>query len=64
MNKYAVTNEVLHEELRNEEANLMQQMQAIMANPAKVAYDQSAIESKLQQVRAKITELDTKNSAE
>lgn len=64
MDKFGVSNEVLHEELRNEEARLMQEMQYILTDHTKTASDRSAIEAKLQSIRSKITELDTKNSAE
>ena len=58
MDKYGVQNEVLHEGLRNEEANLMQEMQAIMTGGEKTASQRADVEAKLAAVRAKISELD------
>lgn len=61
MEKLGVRKEILHEDLRNEEANLMQQLQKIMSDPTKTASDRSSIELRLNQVRNKLTELDLKN---
>lgn len=61
MEKLGVKKEILHEDLRNEEASLMQQLQKIMSDPTKTASDKSGIELRLNQVRNKLTELDLKN---
>ena len=61
MNKFGVSSEVLHQELREEESSLMQQMQRLMGQPTeKTAGDRSRVEFRLQAVRQKLTELDTK----
>jgi len=60
MEKQGVTKEILYTELRDEEANLMQQMQAMMFDSEKTASDKSALENRLQAIRNKITELDQK----
>ena len=64
MEKLGVDQTELLENLRNEEANLMQQMQTILSGSAheKVAADRSNIETRLGQVRSKITELDLKST--
>jgi ABC-type phosphate transport system auxiliary subunit len=56
--KYGVNKEILHEELRNEEARLMMEMSSALQDHTKTASDRSRIEQKLQQVRSKLTELD------
>lgn len=56
MEKYGVQKEILHEELRNREAVLMQKMQ--QARLTKTASEQANIEQELQSVRNKLTELD------
>lgn len=64
MEKVGVSSEILHEELRNEEAQLMQGLQRIMSDPSKTASDRTQIELRLQQVRNKLTELDLKNTSQ
>jgi len=59
MEKYGVKDETLVNSLRDEEADLMQKMQAILASPQKTASDQRVLEQRLQVVRQKITDLDT-----
>ncbi len=58
MEKYGVNREILHEELRNEEARLMMEMSSALQDHTKTASDRSRIEQRLQQVRSKLTELD------
>lgn len=58
MEKYGVNKEILHEELRNEESRLMMEMQRSLSDHTKTAQDRGAVESKLQAVRQKLTELD------
>lgn len=58
MEKYGVNREILHEELRNEEARLMMEMSSALQDHTKTASDRSRIEQKLQRVRSKLTELD------
>lgn len=58
MEKYGVNKEILHEDLRNEEAKLMMEMSSAIQDSTKTASDRSRIEQRLQQVRSKITELD------
>jgi len=58
MEKYGVNKEILHEDLRNEEAKLMMEMSSALQDNTKTASDRSRIEQRLQQVRSKITELD------
>lgn len=62
MEKYGVNKEILHEELRNEEAQLMMEMQRALTDNTKTASDRSKIEQKLQAVRAKLTELDLRKN--
>jgi predicted nuclease with TOPRIM domain len=62
MEKVGVSPEVLYSELRDEEAQLMQQVQEMLFDGEKTASERSAVESKLQAVRQRITELDLKNS--
>ena len=64
MDKHGVSSEVLHAELRQEEARLMREMQSMMTDSTKTASDRNSLEAKLQQVRQKVTELDTQNSQE
>jgi hypothetical protein len=58
MEKVGVSNQEMHDNLRNEEATLMQRMSKIMTDPAKTAADRTEVENRLSQVRAKLTELD------
>jgi hypothetical protein len=58
MEKLGVQKEILYSELRDEEANLMQQIQGLFGDMEKNAEDRSRIEARLIQVRNKITELD------
>lgn len=58
MEKYGAENQTLLDGLRDEEAQLMQQMQSLMSDKTKTAADKSQLENRLQQVRHKITELD------
>jgi len=58
MEKYGVSKEVLHEDLRNEEATLMQQLQNILFDGEKTATDRSRLETRLQNIRSKLSELD------
>jgi len=63
MEKTSQSNEILHQNLRNEEANLMQEQQKLMTNPTtKTANErhrnQAQIEDRLNDVRSKLTELD------
>lgn len=58
MEKYGVKNDILHTELRDEEAKLMAKMAEYMGDTSKTASDRSALEKKLQDIRNKITELD------
>lgn len=59
MEKYGVQKEILHEDLRNEEARLMMEKQRLMRDDStKTASDRAAIDSKLASVRSKLTELD------
>jgi hypothetical protein len=58
--KYGVSQEILYEDLRNEEARLMQRMQDDLTT--KTASQQGNIELQLQQIRNKITELDLKKN--
>ena len=58
MEKYGVNKEILHEELRNEEARLMMEMSSALQDHTKTDSDRSRIEQRLQQVRSKLTELD------
>jgi len=62
MEKVGVSNEVLHTGLRNEEANLMQRIQHLNANKEKTAAanELPQVEQRLQDVRNRLTELDTK----
>lgn len=62
MEKHGVQKEILYSDLRDEEAQLMQKMQEVMFDGEKTAEDKNRIENRLQQVRMKITELDTKNT--
>lgn len=64
MDKYAVEDEELLVSLRNEEAQLMQEMQRLLSDPAKTANDRTVTEQRLQAVRHKITEIDGKRSKE
>jgi hypothetical protein len=61
MEKYGTKNLDLLEGLRNEEAQLMNQMAASLADPSKTASERSDIDRRLQQVRMKIYELDDVN---
>ena len=56
MDKYGIKKEILYQELRNEEALLMQRVQSDMMD--KTAEERRSFEVRLQQVRGKITELD------
>lgn len=59
MEKLGVQSEVLHEDLRNEEARLMREIQACITRPGeKTASERASLESRLSDVRNKITELD------
>ncbi|NDC22622.1 MAG: hypothetical protein EBZ49_00605 [Proteobacteria bacterium] len=60
MEKYGIKKEVLHEELRVREAELMRKIQALLSNPEKIASEKTGVELELQQVRSKLTELDLK----
>jgi hypothetical protein len=62
MEKLGVSKEVLYSELRDEEANLMKQVQEMLFDGEKTASERSAVENKLQIVRQRITELDLKNA--
>jgi predicted nuclease with TOPRIM domain len=62
MEKMGVRKEILYSDLRDEEAQLMQKMQDAMFDGEKTAEDKSKLESRLQQIRSKITELDLQNS--
>lgn len=61
MEKVGVSKEILYIGLRDQEANLMQKMQAMMFDNTKTANDKSAIENELQEIRNRITELDLQN---
>lgn len=56
MEKYGVQKEILHEDLRNEEAMLMQKMQGLMTKTA--SNEKLQTEQRLNAVRNRITELD------
>lgn len=58
MEKYGVKKNILHEELRNKEAQLMQEMQSQLTDSTKTASDRAAKEQELQTIRSKITDLD------
>ena len=58
MEKTSTSKEILYSGLRNQEANLMQKVQSMMADGEKTAEDRSELETELQEVRNKITELD------
>lgn len=61
MEKLGVDKNVLKEGLLNEEANLMQEMQALMTNGEKNASEinrEESLNNQLSSVRAKITEID------
>jgi hypothetical protein len=61
MEKLGVHPEILHTELREEEAYLMQELQYLMSDGTKTAADRMMVEQKLQAVRNRITDLDLKN---
>ena len=56
MEKLGVQKEILHEDLRNEEAMLMQKMQGLMTKTA--SQEKLQTEQRLNAVRTRITELD------
>lgn len=56
MEKLGVQKEILHEDLRNEEAMLMQKMQGLMTKTA--SNEKLQTEQRLNAVRNRITELD------
>lgn len=56
MEKLGVQKEILHEDLRNEEAMLMQKMQGLMTKTA--SQEKLQTEQRLNAVRNRITELD------
>lgn len=61
MEKYSQDNQTLRENLINEEAQLMQQVQRFLSTSEKTASEEAQnqqIHNRLQQVRSKITELD------
>ena len=59
MEKIGVQRDVLHEDLRNEEARLMREIQTCFTRPGeKTASERATLESKLSDVRNKLTELD------
>ena len=63
MEKYGVKKDILHTELRDREAQLMQKMAGLIGSPGeKTASQKISVEKELQQVRNKLTELDTKDS--
>lgn len=65
MEKYGVKKEILHEELRSEEARLMMEVQRSNQDGTKTASERALIENRLQEVRHKLTELDLgKNNPE
>ena len=64
MEKYGQPNDAIINNLRNEEAQLMTQIQNFMCNPEKVADQRgqlSHLEARLAQVRGTITEFDLKD---
>ena len=61
MEKFGVDKQILHEDLRNEEAMLMQKVQSTMMDKT-AAEEYRNWELRLQQVRSKLTELDLKDS--
>lgn len=58
MEKLGVRPEILHTELRNEEARLMQKMQSYLTDGTKTASEKSQLEQELQAIRQRIGEAD------
>lgn len=61
MEKLGIRGDILYSELRDEEARLMQLVQSAVSDNEKIAEDRVVLESRLSQIRNKITELDLKN---
>lgn len=55
--KYGVDKDALLQNLQNEEAQLMQQIQRFLSDPEKTASDRQVVEDRLYQVRNKIAEI-------
>lgn len=59
MEKYGVQKEILYTDLRDEEARIMQVIQNNLFDAEKTASSRSELETRLHQVRSKLTELDS-----